>query len=113
MQFVRWTNERKHDLGLIRDPEKGEWLGSAMCCGPSATHPDSISVNAREFRAATKCFQYLILRCGGGREKILPMHDAMKLVENYSRRIGEGEEYFVLNWSDIDNSAEFPKELPF
>lgn len=113
INFIRWTSERKHDVGLIRDAEKGEWLGSAMCCGPSTSHPDSVSINVREFRAATKCFQYLVLRCGGGRERIFEMHDAIKLVENFNRRIGDGAEFLVLNWQDIENGADFPNELPF
>jgi hypothetical protein len=109
-RFVQWF-ERKHDLGIICDPETGISLGSAMCCGPSSKHPNSVSINTKELKVARQCFSYLVLRFGD-REKIIPMEEACRLIDNYGRRTGDGTDFVVLNWSDVNNTSESDK-LPF
>jgi hypothetical protein len=115
LRFRKTGTLRKHDIGTIADTETKKYGGMALCCGPSNSHPTSVSINSKEFEFAQEFYQYLVLRCVGNKEKIIIMVEATKLIETCGRRPNDYADYLVVNWNDVESwtDSDFNDELPF
>lgn len=93
-----------HDIGAIFDSSK--YIGTGLLSkSPSHT---SISLNARDFKFASMCFQYIYCQNSENKIAIIPMPQAKELFKK-GRNHGE---FVVIEWYELENPTE-TFELPF
>lgn len=101
-----------HDVGLAYDEATKEILGSALRCGMSTKHPDSVSINDKALKAATVSFNFMHFVCDGV-EEFFPMKEAVDLIQVHGIRPYPDSDYRVLDKAYFKPKKDILQELPF